>query len=106
MLIKYGTIVASTSHKHITHVNLNSNLEFTVRLSEFKNEKAVQIIIDNEILTTLTKTFKEPTESGILTGKKKLDVIFTDISKRLACIKRHFFASPFEMMLIATKANF
>jgi hypothetical protein len=52
----------------------------------------------------LTENFKST--SGELTGKKKLDAIFTEVSKRFACVKRHFFASPFEMMLIASKNNF
>lgn len=40
-----------------------------------------------------------------MTGKKKLDAVFAEISRRLACVKRHFFASPFEVMLNAAKNN-
>lgn len=35
--------------------------EFKVGISEFKNEKALKIQIDNDLLTTFTQTFKEPT---------------------------------------------
>jgi hypothetical protein len=66
----------------------------------------VEISIDNDTLTVFTKDFKEANETGILTGKKKFDAIFAELSRRLACIKRHFFSSPFEMMLTAAKNNF
>lgn len=64
--------------------------------------------VDNKILTTISENFKNKDikESGILTGKKKFDAVFDELSKKLACIKRHFFASPFEMMLIAVKNNY
>ena len=48
-------------------------------------------------------TIKE--ETGIMTGKKKFDAYFDLISKKLASIKRHFFASPFEMMLETVRHN-
>ena len=40
-----------------------------------------------------------------MTGKKKFDAYFELISKKLASIKRHFFASPFEMMAETVKHN-
>ncbi len=68
-------------------------------------EKAIRIQVDNDVLQEVRKNFKETKETGILTGKKKFDAIFAELSNRLACIKRHFFASPFEMMLTAIKNN-
>ena len=40
-----------------------------------------------------------------MTSKKKFDAYFDLISKKLASIKRHFFASPFEMMSETVKHN-
>ena len=41
----------------------------------------------------------------MLTGKKKFDPLLEILSKRLASVKRHVLASPFEMMLETARDN-
>lgn len=61
--------------------------------------KWLQITIDNEGLTNFMKTFKESEEVGVTSGRKKFDAVFEVLGKKFSSIKRHFTASPFEIML-------
>ena len=65
----------------------------------------LEIVVNEESLTFAIKEYGNKEESGITTGKKKFDHVFDILSKKLASIKRHFFASPFEMMLEAVAHN-
>jgi hypothetical protein len=42
---------------------------------------------------------------GVTTGRKKFDPLLDVLSKRLASVKRHFLASPFELMLEVARDN-
>ncbi len=65
----------------------------------------VCLVLDNDGLTEFMKQFKDHKETGVVTGKKKFDPVFEHISKKMAAIKRHFFGSPYEMMLEAAAEN-
>lgn len=81
------------------------NSDFNIKLKKEGNEPALEITLDSEGFTVLNKTTVIPQEVGVTTGKKHFDPLIEILSKRLASIKRHFLASPFEMMLEAAKAN-
>lgn len=66
---------------------------------------AIEITLDSEGLTNINKGFKEKEELGITTGKKQFEGLFDALSKKVASIKRHFMASPYEMMLEVIAAN-
>ena len=69
------------------------------------NQSALEIKLDSEGFTALNKSTVIKEDTGVLTGKKKFDPLISVISKRLASVKRHFLASPFEIMLEAAKEN-
>ena len=82
-----------------------SYVDFAVSLKKDGNEPVLEILLGAEGFTTLNKTTPLPQEVGILTGKKSFDPLLDILSKRIASIKRHFLASPFEIMLEAAKLN-
>lgn len=61
--------------------------------------------MDNEGFTALNKCTVVPQEIGVLTGRKKFEPLIDILSKRLASVKRHVLASPFEIMLEAVRDN-
>jgi hypothetical protein len=61
--------------------------------------------LDNEGFTALYKSFIPPQEVGVTTDRKKFDPLIEALSKKLASIKRHFLASPFEIMIEAARLN-
>lgn len=76
-----------------------------VGLKRVDHLDAVEIIIDNDALTAFNQNFIPKEEGGITTGKKKFDALFDYLSKKLGTVKRHFFASSFEMMIDAVAFN-
>lgn len=66
---------------------------------------SLEITLDSEGFTILNKNTIVKEDVGVLTGKKKFDPLIDVLSKRLASVKRHFLASPFEIMLEAAKEN-
>jgi predicted AlkP superfamily phosphohydrolase/phosphomutase len=65
----------------------------------------LEITLDSQGFTILNQNFKQQEATGIITDKKKFDPLIEALSKKLASIKRHFLASPFEMMLELIRAN-
>ena len=65
----------------------------------------LEIMVNEESLSFAIKEYGNKEETGITTGKKKFDHVFEELSKKLGSIKRHFFASPFEMMLETVAHN-
>jgi hypothetical protein len=68
-------------------------------------QTALEIVLDNEGFTALSKSTVLPVETGVLTGRKKFEPLIEVLSKRLASVKRHVLASPFEIMLEAAREN-
>jgi len=68
-------------------------------------QPALEIVLDNEGFTALNKSTVVPQETGVLTGRKKFEPLIEILSKRLASVKRHVLASPFEIMLEAVRDN-
>ena len=80
-------------------------VDFNVRCVGEGNQSALEIKLDSEGFTALNKSTVIKEDTGVLTGKKKFDPLISVLSKRLASVKRHFLASPFEIMLEAAKEN-
>lgn len=78
---------------------------FGLRVVKDGGEAALEISLDAQGFTLLNQNFKQAEETGITTGRKKFDALIEAMSKKLASIKRHFLASPFEMMLDAVRLN-
>ena len=100
----FGGIVTITSSV-VTIDVLLSHVDFQIELVNREHKKVLEIGIENECLTNIMKNFNAKEHTGIISGKKKFDAVFDFISKKMASIKRHFFASPFEMMLEAAHHN-
>lgn len=62
-------------------------------------------MIDDEAISHAVKQYGNMEETGVITGRKKFDTVFEMLSRKMASIKRHFFASPYEMMLEAIAHN-
>lgn len=80
-------------------------VDYKIGLTKKDHSDYLEIVIDDEAISHAMKEYGNKEETGVITGRKKFDTVFEMLSRKMATIKRHFFASPYEMMLDAIAHN-